>query len=124
MGSERASTVRQRLDGKICSICGRSLPPPHTPGEFRCTACGGVYLVYMRFMLREGWYCQFLEKDLKTPLPRKVVLQDAKDVLQLAIRGGSRMDTEKRKAFDYAIGMGRGGVWLQLTEEQYLKLKA
>jgi hypothetical protein len=78
----------------------------------------------MRFMLREGWYCQFLEKDLKTPLPRKVVLQDAKDVLQLAIRGGSRMDTEKRKAFDYAIGMGRGGVWLQLTEEQYLKLKA
>jgi hypothetical protein len=35
-------------------------------------------------------------------LPRKVVLKEAEDVLQMAIRGGSRMDTEKRQAFDYA----------------------
>jgi hypothetical protein len=125
MGGERASTVRERLAGKSCAICGRGLPPPHIRGEHRCAACGsGTYLVYMSFMLRVGWYCQFLEKDLKTPLPRKVVLKDAEDVLQMAIRGGSRMDTEKRHAFDYAIGTGRGGVWLELTEEQYLKLKA
>jgi hypothetical protein len=77
----------------------------------------------MSFMLRDGWYCQFLEKDLKTALPRKVFLKDVDDVLQMAIRGGARMDTEKRHAFDYAIGMGRGGVWLELTDEQYIKLK-
>jgi len=28
----------------------------------------------MHFMLREGWYCQFLEEDLKTPLPKKLTL--------------------------------------------------
>jgi len=123
MGGERASTVRQRLAGKICAICSRGLPPPHLPGEQRCTTCGGPHIVYMCFMLRSGWYCQFLERDLKTPLPRKVVLKDAEEVLQMAVRGGARMDTEQRQAFDYAIGMGRGGVWLELSEVQYRKLK-
>ncbi len=26
--------------------------------------------IYMHFMLRDGWYCQFLEADLKTSLPK------------------------------------------------------
>ena len=77
----------------------------------------------MSFMLRNEWCCQFLEKDLKTPLPRKVVLKDADEILQMAMRGGARMDTEKRQAFDYAIEMGRGGVWLDLTDEQYQRLR-
>ena len=123
MGSERASTVRQRLAGKICAICSRGLPPPHVPGEHRCSACGGLHLVYMSFMLRQGWFCQFLEKDLKTPLPRKITLKDPENVRALAERGGCVMNLEKRQAFDYAIGMGRGGVWLELTDEQYIKLQ-
>jgi hypothetical protein len=28
--------------------------------------------VYMSFQCRYGWHCQFLEQDLKTPLPRKL----------------------------------------------------
>jgi len=124
MGGERASTVRQRLAGKTCAICGRGLPAPHTPGEHRCTACGGVHLVYMSFMLRDGWYCQFLEKDLKTPLPRKFNFMDEQKIIELAERGGCKMDLAGRQAIDYAIRMGRGGVWLELTEEQYQKLKA
>lgn len=75
-------------------------------------------------MLRGGWCCQFLESDLNTPLPKRVVLKSAEQVLEMAIRGGCKLDTERRQMFDYAIGMGRGGVWLELTEEQYLKLKA
>lgn len=124
IGGERSSTTRQRLAGKICAICSRSLPEPHTAGERRCSACGVPHLVYMSFMLRDGWFCQFLERDLKTPLPRKITLKDPESVRALAERGGCVMNLEKRHAFDYAIGMGRGGVWLELTEEQYLKLKA
>jgi hypothetical protein len=30
--------------------------------------------LYMSFMFRNGWLCQFLEEDLKTSLPRKVIL--------------------------------------------------
>ena len=123
MGGERASTIRQRLAGKICAICSHSLPEPHTPGEHRCSACGVPHLVYMSFMLRDGWFCQFLERDLKTPLPRKITLKDPERVRALAERGGCVMNLEKRQAFDYAIGMGRGGVWLELTDEQYIKLK-
>jgi hypothetical protein len=26
----------------------------------------------MSFMLRDGWRCQFLEEDLKTPLPKRL----------------------------------------------------
>ena len=77
----------------------------------------------MSFMLRQGWFCQFLEKDLKTPLPRKITLKDPENVRALAERGGCVMNLEKRQAFDYAIGMGRGGVWLELTDEQYIKLQ-
>jgi hypothetical protein len=68
-------------------------------------------------------YCQFLEKDLKTPLPRKITLKDPESGRALAVRGGCVMNLEKKQAFDYAINMGRGGVWLELTEEQYQKLK-
>jgi hypothetical protein len=77
----------------------------------------------MSFMLRDGWYCQFLEKDLKTPLPRKITLKDPESVRALAVKGGRVMNLEKRQAFDYAINMGRGGVWLEVTKEQYLKLR-
>jgi hypothetical protein len=77
----------------------------------------------MSFMLADGWYCQFLEEDLKTPLPRKLTLADPAKVVEMAERGGYSMHLEGRQALDRAIEVGRGGVWLELTEEQYAKLK-
>ena len=32
--------------------------------------------VYMSFFFRSGWQVQFLEADLKTPLPRKLMFTD------------------------------------------------
>jgi hypothetical protein len=122
MGGERASTVRQRLSGKICCICRRPLPPPHTPGEKRCDKCSR-HRVYMSFMLRETWFCQFLEENLQTPLPRKVELRDTQQLRELAARGGCDLNLEARQSLDHAIEIGRGGVWLELTDEQYQKLK-
>jgi hypothetical protein len=74
MGSERASSVRQRYAGKICCQCSSLLPPPHRRGERLCDRCGGAgrKRVYMQFMFRKGWYCQFHEEDMKTPLPLKL----------------------------------------------------
>jgi len=76
----------------------------------------------MHFMLRDGWYCQFLEEDLKTPLPRKVTLDDPAKIYEMAERGGYKMTLENRQSIDRAIEMGRGSVWLDLTQEQYRKL--
>jgi len=84
---------------------------------------GGVHRVYMSFMLRQGWHCQFLEQDLKTPLPRKLALASQGKLLKLAERGGATLDLESREAIRHAIEIGRGGVWLNLTDEQYKRLK-
>ena len=36
--------------------------------------------VYMSFFRRQGWQVQFLEADLKTPLPRKLTFERLRDV--------------------------------------------
>ena len=89
-----------------------------------CDRCSGKkHRVYMHFMLTDGWLCQFLEEDLKTPLHRKVRLDDPAKVIEMAEKGGAAMRLEDRQALDYGISLGRGSVWLNLTPEQYQKLK-
>ena len=77
----------------------------------------------MHFMLREGWFCQFLEEDLKTPLPKKMTLENPAKLFEIAERGGYKLTLENRQSIENAIAMGRGSIWLDLTEEQYAKLK-
>ena len=102
-------------------------PARITPGEKFCTKCqaasGSKRRVYLHFMLRTGWHCQFLEADLKTPLPKELTLPDPETLIQLAERGGYNAGLEGRQALEHAIETGRGGVWLELTEAQYRKLK-
>ena len=81
--------------------------------------------VYLYFQYRNGWQCQFLEKDLKTALPRrKLCFASADKVIELVERGGGIKDQECRLMLDQAIATGRGGVFLRLTAEQYSKLIA
>lgn len=79
--------------------------------------------VYMSFQDRYGWHCQFLEADLKTPLPRKLCFASSEKIIELVERGGGFSDQESRLMVNQGIEMGRGGVFLSLTEEQYVKLK-
>lgn len=126
VGRERASTVRQIRGGKICALCRQSIPAPHTFGEQLCVACRSVrnrHRVYMSFMHRNGWLCQFLEEDLKTPLPRKVTVAGPEKVREMAARGGCDLTLDTRHALDHGIEIGRGGVWLELSDEQYQKLQ-
>jgi len=77
----------------------------------------------MHFMLSSSWYCQFLEADLKTPLPRTFHFQDPAKIVEMARLGGAPMMLEHKQALEYAIKTGRGSVMLSLTEEQYRKLQ-
>jgi hypothetical protein len=126
MGSERASSVRQRYAGKICCECKAPLPPPHRRGERLCDRCGGAgkKRVYMHFMFRKGWFCQFLEEDLKTPLPRQITVADEKKIFEMAKRGGFTLNIAGRQELEEKIRKGNGGVWLELTPEQYAKLRS
>jgi hypothetical protein len=71
--------------------------------------------VYMSFMDRYGWHCQFLEADLQTTLPRKLTFASPDKIVEMVERGGGFKDQ--------GIATGRGGVYLSLTDEQYAKLK-
>jgi hypothetical protein len=126
MGGERSSTPRKRLSGRICYSCKSPIPPPEKPGEQLCQRCKQANAprrrVYMSFMLRQDWFCQFLEADCKTPLPRKLTFQDPAKIIELAERGGYGKSLEDRQWLEHAIEMGRGGIWLELAEEQYGKL--
>jgi len=66
--------------------------------------------VYMSFMDRHGWQCQFLEADLKTPLPRKLHFTSPDKIIELVERGGGLRDQESRLMLQQGISMGRGGV--------------
>ncbi len=79
--------------------------------------------IYMSFMQRQGWHCQFLEEDLKTALPKKLAFLSQDMILQLARRGGAVLNLETEQAIRHGIDIGRGGVWLNLSDEQYRKLK-
>ncbi len=78
----------------------------------------------MSFAHRGIWDCQFLEADLKTCLPRQLTVSDPSKIGTMAERVGAFRTLEDRQAFDHAIETGRGGIWLQLNEEQYQKLKS
>jgi len=126
MSGERASTARLRLAGRICAQCGNGLhDPPPTRGERLCTKCKslGTHRIYMYYMLREGWVCQFLEEDLKTALPHRLHFKDAEKIRRIVDMVGNFANLQDRQALDYGLNIGRGGVWLQLTEEQYALLK-
>jgi hypothetical protein len=79
--------------------------------------------VYMSFMDRQGWQCQFLEADLQTPLPKRLHFASSDKVVELVEHAGGFADQESRLMLEQGISMGRGGVFLNLTEEQYAKLK-
>jgi hypothetical protein len=80
--------------------------------------------VYMTFMLYHGsWFCQFLEADAKTPLPRKLNFADPEKIRELARRGEAWGNLESKQALEQGIETGRGGVWLRLTPEQYARLR-
>lgn len=55
--------------------------------------------------------------------PRKLNLVRQERLFEIAERGGYRLKLEGRQAMQRAIDMDRGGIWLDLTEDQYRKLK-
>jgi hypothetical protein len=78
--------------------------------------------IYMGFFLRSGWYVSFLEPDLRTPLPRTFNFCDPQKIRELARRGGALDTLEGKQMLEQGIEVGRGGLYLNLTHEQYTML--
>jgi hypothetical protein len=64
-----------------------------------------------------GSVVQFLEPDLKTPLPRKFTFADPEKIRELARRGeawGASAHQRAKQILEHAIDTGRGGIYLRL----------
>jgi len=77
----------------------------------------------MCFFHSDTWRVQFLEADLKTPLPRTLAFRDASKVREMFDRFGDRKMLENRQALEHAVNNRNGGLWPDLTNEQYAQLK-
>jgi DNA-binding winged helix-turn-helix (wHTH) protein len=125
MGGERAATARMRINGEICCSCKRFLPMPHTPGEKYCTQCKpplkGVYVAFER-MRKVSWHVVFSNSHTHKRLCT-LVFQDEVKLYELAKRGRALTNLEAKQAMELAIADGKGGLFLQLSPEQYAKLK-
>ena len=78
--------------------------------------------VYLSFQFRNGWQCQFVQADLKAPLPRKLHLTSSEKVIEPLERGGGIKDQESQLMLTQAIVTVRGRVFLNLTAERCTKL--
>jgi len=81
--------------------------------------------VYMSFHHGgDRWRCRFFAaEDLQTPLPRSLNLTTAEEMVALVARGGGSLNAEMRQALDLAVAAEQGGVFLNLTTEQYAQLQ-
>ena len=57
----------------------------------------------MHFMFRKGWHCQFLEDDMKTPLPRTLTFADDQKIWEMAKRGGFTLNIAGRREIEAAL---------------------
>ena len=73
-------------------------------------------------MLRNGWHIQFLKEDAKTPLRKKLTFADPSKIIEMAKRGHANLNLESRAMLDHGIENGRGGFFMELTDEQYKRL--
>ena len=64
----------------------------------------------------------FLESDLKTSLRKQLTFVSEQKIVELAERGNADLNLESRAAIQHGIRIGRGGFYLNLTDEQYAKL--
>jgi hypothetical protein len=56
--------------------------------------------VSVQFSFRQGWFCEFLEEDRKTRLPRTVVLPDERKLFELVKRGGFTLNISGRQEIE------------------------
>ncbi len=77
----------------------------------------------MLFTLHKGWEVSFLEGDLMVSPLKRLIFADPEELRDLARLGQALTTSEARILFDDSIGRGNGGLYLQLTTEQYSKLR-
>jgi hypothetical protein len=70
------------------------------------------------------WTCRFIDEDLRSALPCILTFLSSEKVVVISERGGGLGTRMRREILNRAIARGHGGVILELTGDQYSRLKA
>lgn len=125
MDSPRANNTPPVEAVKRCDRCsGLSDTSSCARGERLCAGCSPLHRVYCTFFHRDGWCVQWLEQDLKTPVCRMRNFASSDKIREMVARTPTKLMQDDKQALEYAISTGRGGLYLDLTEAQYKRLKA
>ena len=81
-----------------------------------------MHRILMNYQFRNGWRVSFLESDCRTSLPLTLTFATEDKLREMHERYGASRILEDRQGLEHGISIGRGGVWLSLTEEQYRRL--
>ena len=77
--------------------------------------------VYMRFEWLAGWRVTFIDGD--KVLPRTLLFQSEEKLTEMAERGGAMKSLADRQGLEHAIRLGRGGLYLDLSQPQLTTLQ-
>lgn len=121
ISNERITTARKMRAGEICRSCKSPLPLPHSRTLKCCGFCAGKHLVFMYFRRSSDWHCAF-RTDARKKLPREFTFNSSAVVRELARRGNGLINNWDRDGFELDLELGKGGIWLRLSDEQYLAL--
>jgi hypothetical protein len=78
----------------------------------------------LRFRYDQGvWCCDFLDPDSKLPVGRQRRLQTADAIRTMVNRTHTPLGGPRKATFDNALENGMGELVLEVTGEQFIKLK-
>lgn len=72
----------------------------------------------MTFFRFHGWHCSFYTERWQR-LPKRLTFRDAASIWETARRGNGLIDDADRERLELGIELGRGGIMLRLTDEQF-----
>jgi hypothetical protein len=81
-----------------------------------------THRVYLSFQFAMDGSASFWRPTSRLPYPSKLHFASSDKLIELVERAGGFIDQETQLMVDQGVEMGRGGLFLQLTEEQYAKL--
>jgi len=82
-----------------------------------------VYMSFARVQNLDEFSCRFHNDNLpKTPITRRFTFRSQR-IFEAARRGHGLTAMHSRQALAEAVASGRGGIWLNLTEEQLQALR-
>jgi hypothetical protein len=78
----------------------------------------------MKFHRREEWTVELLNDDLRGSVGRLRGFATDDKILEMIARTPTKLDLAAKASLENGIRNGRGGLYLELTEEQYRAWKA